>query len=273
MTTFWETMGLAGKRAIIVHHEDLGATKEQNEAFRALPYPSGSVLVPAHHIEELAANARPDADLGVHLMLSADPPDVIRPLTSGPSLQRPDAGFWRTRSEAWMNIKPKEAEAEMKAQIERALALGIDVTHIDSHMAVALRPDLAKIYLKLALRYRVPPFIAVNIDFSGLPGMWQGMIRGVLSRYLPLVNFVDGYWVAPDQKKDWYISSLSKLGPGVYLFRHHSALPSPTEPKPPDAESREADFAALSDPDLQKVLATFQPVTYREIRDAFRKLR
>lgn len=271
--TFWEAMGLAGKRAIIVHHDDLGASQEQNEAYRRLPYPSGSVLTPAPFAEEIAGNSRKDADLGVHLMLSSGARRPIRPLTGGPSLQAPGGGFWKTRGEAWMNVKTKEAETEMRAQIERALALGLDVTHIDTHMGTVLRPDLAKIYLKLALRYRVPPFIAVNIDFSGLPEIWQGMIRGVLSRYLPLVNYISGYWVPPEQKKDWYVDTLSKLGPGVYHFLHHSAYAPQGEEKPPDSATREADLAALSDPEVERAIGGFELLTYRAVREAFRKLR
>ncbi len=270
---FWERMGLAGKRVILVHHDDLGASKAQNDAYRALPYPTGSILVPAPQTEDLAKNLRKDADLGVHLMLSSGAPEPIRPLTNGGSLRAPNGGFWKTRGEAWMNIKLKEAEAEMRAQIERALAMGFDLTHIDTHMGTVLRPDLAKVYLKLALRYQLPPFIAVNIDFSGFPEMWQGMIKGMLGRYLPLVNYISGYWVPPEQKKDWYVDALSKAGPGIHHFLHHAATAPEGPAIPVDSATREADFAALSHPDVKRAIDGFVPLTYRQVRDVFRKLR
>ena len=44
----------------------------------------------------------------------------------------------------------------MRAQIERALQAGIDVTHLDTHMGAALVPELAEIYVQLGREYRLP---------------------------------------------------------------------------------------------------------------------
>ena len=41
-------LGLAGKRAVVIHHDDLGMLRAQNDAHRALPrFPAGSVMMPA----------------------------------------------------------------------------------------------------------------------------------------------------------------------------------------------------------------------------------
>ena len=39
---------------------------------------------------------------------------------------------------------PAEAEVELRAQIDRALEAGIDVTHLDAHMGAAMMPPLAR---------------------------------------------------------------------------------------------------------------------------------
>src|SRR4029077_3800194 len=51
-----------------------------------------------------------------------------------PSLLDRDGYLYLTESEAAAHINPREAEAEIRAQIARARALGIQPTHLDSHM-------------------------------------------------------------------------------------------------------------------------------------------
>ena len=60
------------------------------------------------------------------------------------------------------HIKADEAEREIRAQIEKAMAMGMHPTHIDSHMGVFFsRPDLFAAYLRVAHEYKLP-FLAVR---------------------------------------------------------------------------------------------------------------
>ena len=45
---------------------------------------------------------------------------------------------------------------ECQAQIDQALAWGVDVTHLDTHMGVANIAPFAEIFLDLAATYRLP---------------------------------------------------------------------------------------------------------------------
>ena len=46
---------------------------------------------------------------------------------------------------------------ECRAQIERAILWGFDVSHLDSHMGtLQLRPEFFDIYLELAIEFRLP---------------------------------------------------------------------------------------------------------------------
>ena len=54
-------------------------------------------------------------------------------------------------------------EAEWRAQLDRALVAGIDVTHLDSHMGTVFFPPFLEIYRKLAAEFRVPVF-AIHPD-------------------------------------------------------------------------------------------------------------
>ncbi len=270
-STFWESLGLSGKRVLILHHDDLGLLHAQNAAYEALGFPTGSVMIPAGWAPQLATYAQ--ADLGVHLTLTSEwQVPRLRPLTSGASLRDPSGYFWPTVEEAWLHVKTEEAEAELRAQIHAALAMGIDVTHIDTHMGTVLRPDLAEVYLKLAVEFRLPAFIPESLDVIELPKLVRLPIERLLARApLPKVRWLDSYSISPIQKREWLIETLRQAGPGVYHLIHHAALPTPEAQMLPDWEKRCSDYEALRDSTVRQVIGEFVLLTYRQVRDALRR--
>src|SRR4030095_13412411 len=108
------------------------------------------------------ARAEPDFDLGVHLTLNAEWPQYRWGPVAGrsrvPSLLDARGSLPHTTAETVQRAKPEEVEIELRAQIEMALAAGIDVTHLDSHMGTVLFPPSLPIYAKLAVAYRLPVF-------------------------------------------------------------------------------------------------------------------
>ena len=54
---------------------------------------------------------------------------------------------------------PEAVEAELRAQVEAALAAGIDVTHLDDHMGTVLAPEFVGVYLRIAADFRLPPVV------------------------------------------------------------------------------------------------------------------
>ena len=55
---------------------------------------------------------------------------------------------------------PEAGEAELRSQVDAALAAGIDVTHLDDHMGTALAPKFVAAYLRMAADYHLPPWCA-----------------------------------------------------------------------------------------------------------------
>jgi hypothetical protein len=156
----------AGERVAVVHVDDLGMSPPANEgALRAFTGSAtcGSVMVPCPAFDEIAriARERGDLDLGVHLTLNAEwetsrwPPVADRV----PGLVSPDGGMWRTTREVVEHASEEEVECELRAQIDRALEAGIDVTHLDSHMGTAMQPKFVAVYARLARDYRLPVFV------------------------------------------------------------------------------------------------------------------
>ena len=96
---------------------------------------SASLMVPAPWAREAAARYRGE-DVGVHLTLNAEH-DLYRwgPITHAPSLLDGDGGFPRTVDDLWDHADLDEVRRECRAQIERAIVWGFDVSHLDSHLA------------------------------------------------------------------------------------------------------------------------------------------
>lgn len=151
----------ADARLLIVNCDDLGASHAANvgvyEALRDGVATSASLMVPAPWAREAAARYRGE-DIGVHLTLNAEY-DVYRwgPITQAPSLLDGDGGFPRTVTDTWDHADLDEARRECRAQVERAILWGFDVTHLDSHMGtLQLRPEFFDVYLELAVDFGLP---------------------------------------------------------------------------------------------------------------------
>ena len=131
-------------KLLIVHADDLGMAHSINRAsIKGLEsglVTSASIMVPCPWLPEIAdfARSHPDADLGLHLTLTSEWAlyrwGPVLPKERVPSLLDSKGYLYPTESEAAKHIDPKEAEAEIRAQIARARALGIEPTHLDSHM-------------------------------------------------------------------------------------------------------------------------------------------
>ncbi|CAN5686195.1 carbohydrate deacetylase [soil metagenome] len=162
MTELADRLGYpADARIVIINCDDLGASHAVNagvyESLRSGLATSATIMVPAPWSREAASRYRGE-DVGVHLTLNAEY-DRYRwgPITRAPSLLDGDGGFPRTLDDLWDHADLDEARRELRAQIERAILWGFDISHLDSHMgALQLRPEFFDIYLDLALEFGLP---------------------------------------------------------------------------------------------------------------------
>ena len=162
----------ANSKLLIIHADDLAVAHSQDAAtFDALDKgaaTSASIMVPCPWLTEVAdyAKAHPDADLGLHLTLSAEWKSYrwgpVESKDKVPSLLDPAGYLWPEVEPAVRSIKPDEAEREIRAQIEHAVSAGIRPTHLDSHMVVLFaKPELFAVYVKVAHDYKLP-FLALR---------------------------------------------------------------------------------------------------------------
>ena len=125
---------------------------------------AGSVMAPCPWSPEAVAMARANRalDLGVHLTLNSEKQSYRwRPLTSPPRSAglTDEAGyFWSTVPALRKHAAPEAVETELRAQIDAALAAGIDVTHLDAHMGAVMMPEFVDIYYRLGPTTTFPSF-------------------------------------------------------------------------------------------------------------------
>jgi predicted glycoside hydrolase/deacetylase ChbG (UPF0249 family) len=186
--TLAERLGYrADTRLVIVSCDDLGGSHALNvgvfDALRAGVATSASLMVPAPWAREAAARYRGE-DIGVHLTLNAEY-DLYRwgPLTQAPSLYDGDGGFPRTLEDLWDHADLEEVRRECRAQIERAIVWGFDVSHLTSHLsALMLRPEFFDVYLELAVEFRLPIRLPSNVSErdAGFPFRHLAAAEGVV---------------------------------------------------------------------------------------------
>ncbi|HEY9558667.1 MAG TPA: polysaccharide deacetylase family protein [Acidimicrobiales bacterium] len=162
MTTLAERLGYGPEdRLLIINCDDLGSCHAANlgtyEALRDGIATSATLMVPCPWARDAASRYRGE-DVGVHLTLNAEH-DTYRwgPITHGPSLLDGDGGFPRTLGDLWDHADLDEVRRELRAQVERAILWGFDVSHLDSHMgALQMRPEFFDVYLDMAVEFGLP---------------------------------------------------------------------------------------------------------------------
>lgn len=154
----------------MVHADDLGMSHTVNvasmEAFKQGLVTSASVMVPCPWFLEIAAFAKehPEFDIGLHLTLTSEWKKYrwgpVASKDKVPGLMDPEGYLWRDVKSVAQHATPAEVEAELRAQIEKALATGWKPTHLDTHMGTLYaRVDYWDVYTKLGRDYQMPVMI------------------------------------------------------------------------------------------------------------------
>ena len=226
--TIAERLGYpADSKLLIIHADDLAvAHSEDIASFDALDKraaTSASIMVPCPWLTEVAAYAKshPDADLGLHLTLTAEWATYrwgpVASKDKVPSLIDASGYLWPETEPGKQHIKAEDAEREIRAQIEHAIAMGIHPTHLDSHMGMLFeRPDLFAVYVKVAREYKLPFLAFLSSDspkeLSALLLPTDVLINGIVMAY-PEVGAAN--W------KGFYLNAIKNLKPGITEFIVH----------------------------------------------------
>jgi hypothetical protein len=230
----------ADARVVVLHADDVGMCHGANRAFlelaRAGRIDCGSVMVPCPWFPEIAraAAAEPALDLGVHLTLTSEwygyrwGPVAVRSAASG--LLDAEGCFHRDCLALRAAVDPMAAEEEMRAQLDRALEAGIDVTHLDTHMGAALIPELLPATLRIAREHRLPLLLPRDLpSYLGVlrlgavdPGPYAEAVAALDAADLPVIDrFAMTPGVPPEDSEAAYEALVTPAGPGVTYVALH----------------------------------------------------
>ncbi len=275
MTSLAEMLGHSpDAKLLIVNCDDLGSSHGANvgiyEALRAGIATSASLMVPCPWAREAASRYRGE-DVGVHLTLNAEY-DLYRwgPITHAPSLLDGDGGFPRTVEDVWDHADLDEVRRELRAQVERAIYWGFDVSHLDSHLGtLQLRPEFFDVYLELAVDFGLPLRLAdaASERVIGFPFRRLAAEEGVVAPdHLVTVRGV-GSRRALER-------ALLELRPGVTEVYAHPAIDTAeVRALAPDWAARVDDYELVTNDHslaalVERVGALL--IGYRELRDLMR---
>jgi chitin disaccharide deacetylase len=218
-------------KLLIVHADDVGMTHSVNAAtIKALEsglVSSASIMVPCPWFPEIAdyAKSHPGADFGLHLTLTSERIyyrwGPVASKTKVPSLLDENGYFHHDWTPA-THIDPRDVELELRAQIDRAIAMGIHPTHLDSHQYRLFQngKELFEALLRVAHDYKLPVFM-VRDWFADHPYLQSSL--GPADMVIDhTVTMNPG--VPAEKWASFYRDALKNLQPGVTEFVIHLAF-------------------------------------------------
>ena len=270
-------------KLLIVHADDVGVTHSVNAAtIKALDtglVNSASIMVPCPWFPEIAdyAKSHPDLDFGLHLTLTSERVyyrwGSVASKDKVPSLID-ENGYFRHDWAATTKIDPKEVELELRAQIDRAYAMGVRPTHLDSHQYRLINggKELFEVFLRVARAYKLPVFVTRDW-FPDRPYLESSLTPNDLVLDHTVTIPPD---VPAEKWAEFYKSALKNLQPGVTEFVIHLAF-ADDEMKAATRERdtwgaawRQRDFDFFTSPAFRQLLQeqNIKLITWRELAHA-----
>lgn len=227
----------ATDRILIVNGDDAGMCHAANlgtiEVLEQGLMRSSTIMVPCPWFLEIAAYAKehPEKDFGIHLCHTSEWKKYrwgpVADRAKVPGLIDPQGYLWASVEEVYAHATAEEALIEGRAQIQKALSAGVDVTHLDSHMGtLQLDPRYLKSYLQLAVEFDLPIRMAsqetlARAGYPELRGMFAA--KGIL---FPDHFVYDELPQEKNEVKQFWRKMVGNLKPGVTELYIHAALPT-----------------------------------------------
>jgi predicted glycoside hydrolase/deacetylase ChbG (UPF0249 family) len=252
-------------RQLVVRCDDVGMCHTVNLAVRrmiasGIPFSTSVMFACPWYLEAVAILAQhPEISVGVHLTLNSEWEHYkwgpVGGRSTVPSLVDANGHFLPSEEAFTARTSDlREVEAELRAQIERALASGLRIDYLDAHMQTAYStPELRALVEKLARDYG----LGISTYFGERSAsLWD---------------------VAPERKLATLLRFIRESGPGLTLLVVHlgldneemTALVDTNYPQDPFrvGRHRQAELDALTSPAFRVAVAAagFEPVTYRQV--------
>jgi hypothetical protein len=176
------------------------------------------------------------------------------------------------------HASPDEVETELRAQVEKALTMGIRPTHLDSHMGTCFQPFYIERYVKLGIEKNIPVMmVGGHMQHIGAgAAQFKPMLRSLAQRLwdagLPVL---DDLVTQPTRAKDYserkkeLMALLRDMKPGVTQIIVHCTDPTEVFPHiSGSGPARLAELRLMTDPDIEAFIKNEGIVltTWRELK-------
>ncbi len=276
-------------RVVMFHCDDAGMSHASNlgaiESVEKGLVTSVSIMMPCSWVAEIAKYAKehPQLDAGLHLTMNSEWA-LYRwgPLAGKgnvPGLCDPDGYLWHSTQDTARHATPDEVEREIRAQIDKAEAMGLHPTHIDTHMgALVARPEFMERYLKVGAEKQIPVLAVgghrtfARVENAAAMKQLQERINKVWEAGLPVIDDLHtaSYDWKEGPKSARFIEMLKGLKPGVTMVIVHCSRPTDEFPLITSSSNlRLADLKAMTDPEMRKTLQDegIKQTTWRELKE------
>lgn len=286
-TTYAERLGFPkGKKVVILHIDDGGMSYDANkgvmDALTKGVANSVSVMMPCPWVPGMVRfiKQNPQVDAGLHLTLTSEWQDYRWGPLAGkpkvPGLVDSTGSMWRGVADVVQHASPDEVETEIRAQVERALAMGFKPTHLDSHMGTLFAtPAFIQRYVKVGMEYGIPvmfpsghnTLIAEQMKSTGADmqmaravgkALWQAGLPVLDDLHNETYNWQLPAGRRPDsatiqkEKTRYYIRELQRIRPGLTMMIMHCTHPTEVfRHISGSGITRHGDLLAMIDPALK----------------------
>ena len=275
-------------KILIVNGDDAGMCHSANlatiEALEQGHMRTATIMVPCPWSPEIAAYAKshPERDFGVHLTHTSEWSKYrwgpVAPREQVAGLVDPSGYLWPEIPDVYAHATAEQALIEGRAQVKRALAAGVDVTHLDSHMGtLQYNPEYMKSYLQLAVEFDLPLRMASQ---ETLARMGHPELRGIFAAkgiVSPDYFVFDELKNEKDGVRDFWLGIVKSLKPGVTELYIHAGLPNDELKAITGSWSTRAqEYEVFThDPEMKRLIADQKIILlgYRPLRDLQRKER
>jgi len=289
-STYAERLGWpAGAKVVIFHVDDAGMSHSSNagtiKAIEEGAATSCSIMMPCGWVSEFARYLKehPETDAGLHMTLTSEWKNYRWGPVAGknqvPGLVDEEGCMWPSVAQTATHATADEIELEMRAQIDRALTMGIKPTHFDTHMGtVYATPEFIERYVKLGVEYQVPIMLPaghaqyIAEEERTLVDEVRALGERVWAAGLPVLDdlFTGGYGWKDANQLERYTQALKNMEPGLLQVIIHASDPSDVFPLiSSSGPTRKADMEAMMNPRLLKTIEEEGIVltTWRELKE------
>ena len=218
------------EKLLIIHADDLGLSDSVNdtsmESLLKNTVTSASVIMNAEKVQEIADFSKkyPQIDLGVHLTVTSEWKfhkwgGVLSNNDISSLLNSKNNFYWNKRKFTKYS-KIKELHDELQAQVDLAISMGINVSHIDSHEgALFFDPDVFKTYLKIAENNNLLAFVPVQASVHFDESFPKPKHAVIIDQF-----FMAEAGIKHEEMEEYYLDILDNLEPGLSEIIVHFGL-------------------------------------------------